>query len=185
MTTPHPPPGPVPPGWYPGPVGVLQWWDGQRWGPTAPPAADNSSTLSVLAHVGTFFGGFVVPLVIRQTEGRRNRFVKHHATEALNFAITHGIVALVLVGLYVAGLVATVVGTASTHHHAAGFGAFFGVVAVVFVVLLAVSVTAVVLTVVGAVRAGQRKYWRYPVSIRLVPGAASKEEVDALNSGIV
>ena len=198
MTTPRPqpdptPPGPppfhraptgVPPGWYPGPSGVPQWWDGQGWGPPAPPPADNSSTLGVLAHLGTFVGGFVVPLIIRQTEGKKNRFVKHHATEALNFAITHGIVALLLVGFYVVGIVASVLGTATTRNPA-GFGAFFGVVVIVFVVLIAVSITAVVFTVVAAVQAGQRRYWRYPVCIRFVPGAATKAEVDALNRGIV
>lgn len=28
-----------PAGWYPGPTGALQWWDGQQWGPFAPPVA--------------------------------------------------------------------------------------------------------------------------------------------------
>lgn len=180
MTTPHPPG----PGWFPGPAGVLQWWDGRGWGPTAPPAADNSSTLAVLAHVGTFFGSFVVPLIVRQTEGKRNRFVKHHATEALNFAITHGIVALLLFGIYLVGIVASVLGTATTRN-AAGIGAFFGVVVIVFVAVFAVSIAAVVFTVIGAVKAGQRQYWRYPISIRFVPGAASRAEIEALNRGMV
>ncbi|WP_426321610.1 DUF2510 domain-containing protein [Microbacterium sp. E-13] len=28
-----------PAGWYAGPTGALQWWDGQQWGPFAPPTA--------------------------------------------------------------------------------------------------------------------------------------------------
>lgn len=28
-----------PAGWYPGPTGALQWWDGRQWGPFAPPTA--------------------------------------------------------------------------------------------------------------------------------------------------
>lgn len=27
-----------PPGWYPNSQGHTQWWDGQRWGPYAPPS---------------------------------------------------------------------------------------------------------------------------------------------------
>ncbi len=30
----------MPPGWYPDPgTGMQRWWDGQAWGPVAPPAA--------------------------------------------------------------------------------------------------------------------------------------------------
>ena len=206
MTTPHPPPGPTPsgppslheqhrtgppPGWYPGPTGIPQWWDGQGWGPVAPPQSDNSSTLAVFAHLGTFIGVFLVPLVILLTEGKKNRFVKHHATEALNFAITHGIVAIVLFAVYIVGFFATFVGAAgaaSTDDAAgfgAGFGALFAVIVVVVLALIAISVVSVVFTIIAAVKAGQRKYWRYPVCVRFVKGAATREEVEALNSGIV
>lgn len=27
----------TPPGWYPGPSGAMQWWDGAAWGPLTPP----------------------------------------------------------------------------------------------------------------------------------------------------
>lgn len=33
------PPQYHPAGWYPGPTGALQWWDGRQWGPFAPPTA--------------------------------------------------------------------------------------------------------------------------------------------------
>lgn len=29
----------MPPGWYPNQHGVVQWWDGTKWGPVAPPVA--------------------------------------------------------------------------------------------------------------------------------------------------
>lgn len=29
-------PGPAAPGWYPNSAGMMQWWDGYRWGPLAP-----------------------------------------------------------------------------------------------------------------------------------------------------
>ncbi len=41
---------------------------------------------SVLAWLGIF--AFVVPLVIRQVQGERSRFVKANATESLNFQLT-------------------------------------------------------------------------------------------------
>ena len=175
MTTP-------PPGWYPGPTGAPQWWDGRGWGPTAPPPSDTSNTMALFAHLGTFIGGFLVPLIIRQTEGTKNRFVKHHATEALNWSITTAIASLVLVVVYVVGILVSVAGAAGTGN-AAGFGAFFAVIVVVVVAALALSVTSIAFVVIGAVKASQRRYWRYPVAIRFVPGAASKEEVDALNRG--
>ena len=202
MTTPYGNPGPPslqkpgpgqlpPPGWYPGPAGGPQWWDGRGWGPTAPPQNDNSTTFGVFAYVGTFIGGFLVPLIIRLTEGTKNRFVKHHSTEALNFAITQGIVTLVLMVVYFVAFFVGIFGTAgaaSTQNDAvfgAGFGAFLLVVVIVIALLFAISIASIVFTVIGAVKAGQRKYWRYPVCIRFVKGAASKAEVEALNRGIV
>lgn len=32
-----------PAGWYPGPTGALQWWDGRHWGPFAPPATQGGA----------------------------------------------------------------------------------------------------------------------------------------------
>lgn len=177
MTTP-------PPGWYPGPTGVPQWWDGRGWGPTAPPPPDNSNTMALFAHLGTFLAGFLVPLIIRQTEGTKNRFVKHHATEALNWSITTAIASLVLFAVYLIGILVTVAGTATTRN-AAGVGAFVAVIVIVVAIACALSIASVVFVIIGAVKASQRKYWRYPVAIRWVPGAASKEQVEALNRGVV
>ena len=50
------PPQPTPPqvlpashgaGWYPGPAGMMQWWDGVSWGPYAPTAARPAKDVGV------------------------------------------------------------------------------------------------------------------------------------------
>ncbi|GAA3213324.1 TM2 domain-containing protein [Microbacterium terregens] len=34
-------------GWYPGPAGMMQWWDGQMWGPYAPQAARPAKEIGI------------------------------------------------------------------------------------------------------------------------------------------
>ncbi len=99
------------PGWYRDRDGRLRWWDGQAWGPTAPEQSEEDSgrTVAVLSHLGVLVGGFPLPLIMRQAEGPRNGFVRHHATEALNFQLTFllvwvaGFAAVAVIGAFDAG----------------------------------------------------------------------------------
>jgi uncharacterized Tic20 family protein len=163
-------PATAPPGWYPTLDGT-RWWDGQAWGPLAPGAqpiddVSQGKTLALISHLGVFVGGFILPLVIRLTEGKKNDYVKHHATESLNFNIT------LMIGWF-AGFVILIVGAASTtpqdHNHSAP-----GWFLVAFVAFFAFWIAAVVFSILGAIRASQGVWWRYPVNIRFVRGAQQR-----------
>jgi uncharacterized Tic20 family protein len=160
-----------PPGWYSDGT-ALRWWDGARWGPYAPlqhPAAGygvgapTTRTWAVLSHLGIFLGGFVLPLVVRLTDGERNEFSRHHATEALNLNITFMIV---WVGLYIPGFIVAIV----TH----GIGLLL-----VIPVMLCLFVLGVVWAIQGAIRANRGEWWTYPLIFRFVKGARPRTGPDA------
>jgi hypothetical protein len=157
----------TPAGWYTDPNGRLRWWDGVQWGMEAPRPADTSSKpLAIFCHLGVFIGGFILPLVVYLTEGKKNDFVRHHAAEALNFNITYFVAMLAWMGCLFGSIV---VGAGTSQSgSAAGPGAlFFLIFGLFFVIYLAVLGMAIV----GAIKAGKDEWWRYPVNIRLVKGA--------------
>jgi uncharacterized Tic20 family protein len=160
-------PGTPPPGWYWDGWGP-RWWDGTTWGPYAPAAPidpiEQGKVLAVLSHIGFFVAGFLLPLVIRVTEGEKNEYAKHHSTEALNFNITFLLA-------WLAGFVLFFVSAGiSAATDTVPWGFF-----VVFPLLMLLWVGSAACAVVGAVRASQRRWWRYPVSIRFVRGARAEE----------
>ena len=147
----EPPAGIAPAGWYPDANGQQRWWDGAHWGAVAPavapatPVGTDPRTLAMLAHLLGLLTGFVGPLVLYLVNGDKDPFVRHHAAESLNFQIT---------------LTIAVVGS---------FLAVF--VLVGFLLLPVVIVGGIVLQIIGAVKANAGEWWRYPVNLRLVPGA--------------
>lgn len=157
-----------PPGWYPD-AGGWRWWDGHAWGPVAPAQqpvwpidpVESGKTMSVLAHVGASFAAILLPLVLRLTEGDKNEYVRHHSTEALNFQITTAIVMF-------AGMLTFMITSIATLDDD-GTGSGWAVVP--FLALIPVFIASATLSIVGAVRAGQGRWWRYPISIRFVRGA--------------
>jgi len=159
-----------PPGWYADPTGALRWWDGQHWGPAAPPvaggvSASNTKALATLSHLGNLLGGFVLPLVIFLTADKRDRYLRHHAAEGLNFQITFG---LVWLGGFLLFFVFGFGGVALAGD-SSGVGAAFGIVFVLFwLLMMATMVASWVLGILGAVRASQGVWWRYPVCVRFV-----------------
>lgn len=144
-----------PPGWYPDSAGNQRYWDGSRWTPqTAPPAvpaqplasgASDEKTLAMLAQLLGIFTGFLGPLVIYLVARDDQPFVKHHAAESLNFQLT------VLIG-YIASFVLMFV--------LIGFLTFF-----------VVWIGALILEIVATVAANRGEWYRYPINIRMVPGA--------------
>lgn len=159
----------IPPAWYPDGTGHLRWWDGRQWGPWAPAPASGAltpvdeRTWALLAHLGIVVGGFVVPLVVRYAFKDRSRFVLHHATEALNFQIT----------TMVAGVLATFAAFAILAVSAGTDSAW----ALLFLPLVLLVVFAPIgLSILGAVRAHQGAWWRYPCNVRLVRGAVAAHE---------
>jgi uncharacterized Tic20 family protein len=160
-----------PPGWYTDPDGATRWWDGRAWGATmgygqvGPPVPNTG--LALLAHLGFLVGGFILPLVLYLTTGKRDDYVRHHSAEALNFQLTYLIVSLATTVLLTGGIFALVVSG----------GSVTGIV--VFVVAMLVYGVTVVLDfvwgIIGAIRAHNGEWWRYPVSIRFVQGAAPRD----------
>lgn len=127
----------------------MRWWDGQQWGATAPVpttgGGTDPKTLAMLAQLLGIFTGFLGPLIIYLVNGDKDRFVKHHSAEALNFHLT------VLIS-YVVSIVLMLV--------LIGFLMFF----VIWVLALVFSIQA-------TVAANRGEWYRYPISIRMVSGA--------------
>ena len=138
-----------PAGWYPDPQGVSRWWDGNAWGDPAPvgqgASGTDPKTMAVLAQALGIVTGFLGPLVIYLVNGEKDPFVRHHAAEALNFQIT-------LILAYVVAFV-------------------LSFILIGLLVLPILFVIGIVFPILAAGAANRGEWYRYPVSIRLVPGA--------------
>lgn len=144
----------TPPGWYPDPSGSGQqrWWDGNQWGivasssvPATTGSFDDERGMATLAQVLAIFTGFLGPLVIWFMARPDQPFVKHHAAESLNFQITVTIAAFV--------------------------SALLMLVLIGFVLLPVLLIGAFVLEIMAAIAANRGEWYRFPVNLRLVPGA--------------
>jgi uncharacterized protein len=166
-----------PAGWY-RKRGTVRWWDGNAWGPEASPTDRNSAQTnpvaegrpwSAVCHLSFFLNALALPVVpvllVRFTVGRKNAFIRHHSTEALNFQLTCWIAWLSFnMGLIVAFRVAAIgdpdpglfIGDPWTL-------TWFGVTVLSMLVFGGLSIF-------GAARASQGRWWRYPVSLPLIPG---------------
>lgn len=147
-----PQPSSPPPGWYPDGNGRTRWWDGQNWGieASSTPVATSSGagderSMATLAQVLAIFTGFLGPLVIYLVAKDDQPFVKHHAAESLNFQITVTIAAIV------SGILMLVL--------------------IGFLLLPVVLIGALVLEIIAAIAANKGEWYRFPVNLRLVPGA--------------
>lgn len=173
------PPGGPEPGWYVDPEGATRWWDGERWtshvssvfsAPTArgePPGFDpaNDRTMALVAHLVALFGGILGIGILYVVVNDRSDFVRHHLTEALNFAICLTVVSfvapLLMLGVVFGGLV--VLGEP-------GLGLMF----LLFPVAIAVSLVAVVLPIMAMVAANKGEWYRYPFIVRAVKGSSGQ-----------
>lgn len=149
------------PGWYFD--GTRQrWWDGTAWGPAATSTDDN--TFATLAHLGSVFGGFILPLVLYvvSKDGRRPE-TRFHAREALNFQLTFLAIYFPAFAIYMF----VVLARAGSGGDGSSAG-FFLVLGLFMLFAFAASIAAIVLGVRGALRANKGERYRYPISIRIL-----------------
>jgi len=149
-----PPPQSPPPGWYPDGQGATRWWDGQQWGVAASqvPAtvqtggmSSDPRSMATLAQVLGLLTGWLGPLVIYLVNGDKDRFVKHHSAEALNFHLT------VLIAYLVCFVLMFVL--------------------IGFVLIFVVIIVSFIFSIQAAIAANRGEWYRYPISIRMVSGA--------------
>jgi len=145
------PSGQAPPGWYPDAQGQMRWWDGQQWGqaqaavPAAAPSSTDPKTMAMLAQLLGIFTGFLGPLIIYLVNGEKDPFVRHHSAEALNFQIT------LLIAYLVAGVLVLVL--------------------IGLLLLPVIWIASIVFMIQATIAANRGEWYRYPINIRLVPGA--------------
>jgi uncharacterized Tic20 family protein len=138
-----PPPGPAypQPGYQavpgvpgPGPAGYY-----------GPPSQSDDRTWAMLGYLLTFVGGFIAPLIVYLVKKDQSAFVRHHAAQALNLAITSAIYSIGL-------LVLAIIAGAVSHG--------LGLLLVVLYVPLGIAFT--VYLIMAAVAANRFELYRVP-----------------------
>jgi uncharacterized Tic20 family protein len=107
----------------------------------AVPTSDEK-TMSMIAHAGGIFFGFLPALIVYLMKKDDSPFVKEQSTEALNFQIT------LFIGYTVSAILAILL-----------IGILTG---------LAIWVGSVILMIMAAVAVNNGQAYRYPVNIRLI-----------------
>lgn len=103
----------------------------------------NDKILIILSHLSIFLGvGLLVPLVVYLAKKQDSPLVADHAKEALNFHIT-----LLIYGI-VAGILCFVL--------------------IGFLLLFVLGIGAAVGAIMAAIRASEGKFFKYPLTIRLI-----------------
>jgi uncharacterized Tic20 family protein len=105
------------------------------------PTSDEK-TLGILAHILTFVGGFIAPLIIYLVKKDESEYVRRQAIESLNFQIS---VVIYCVGCAILTLVI--------------IGIFL---------LIALGILTFILTIIATVKAADGKIYQYPFTIRLI-----------------
>ena len=98
------------------------------------------------------FTGFVGPLILWMMKRDESKFVNHHGKEVINFCIT---LIIPLVALFMVGVPLIILTYC--------LGAI-----IVVPLFLAVNVNALVMMIIGAMKANEGKWWEFPISIRMI-----------------
>ncbi|MEU8786503.1 DUF4870 domain-containing protein [Streptomyces sp. NPDC048637] len=115
------------------------------------------------------FLGWVYPLSLRGNERHKHDpYLRHHATQAVNYGITQAIMAALGLVLYVAS--ALVFAAAATEEQRNGSGLAVPLVTVI-VIFGTYALSGVVCAVIGTVKATRGELWTYP---RLIAWPLSK-----------
>jgi uncharacterized Tic20 family protein len=112
--------------------------------PAAPPAADsNDKLLMVLCHLSLILGfGLILPFIVYLVKRDTSPLVAEHAKEVLNFHLS----------LIIWSIVACL-----------GFFICIG-----FPLLIALGLMAFICAIIGAVKASEGGFYRYPLTLRLI-----------------
>lgn len=133
-------------------------YSGQPWGPD--PGSDRS--MGLVAQLLAMLGGIIATGIFYAVTKERSQFVRHHATEALNFSITLTIVSfavpLAAMALLVIGMLAI--------GQAVAFGGFV----LIFPLVMAVGLAALVFPIRAMLAANRGEWYRYPLIFRFVKG---------------
>lgn len=106
--------------------------------------------MAMLAHLLGAFMGFVGPLIIWLTKKDESAFVDDQGKEALNFQLT------LLIAYFATGALYVVIAFITC-----GIGSFLPIP-------LIVTVFQMVFGIMGAMKANEGEYYRYPFNIRLI-----------------
>ena len=175
---PTPPSGtaPIPPGpsnsyqqpYQRGPLSAAEEVNAASWshyGPLIAVAVCTVLWLSVVGWALAWLGIFVfaIPLVIRQVQGQRSRFVMHHSTESLNFQLTCLLVSFVAVIIACTVLAIMAIPAILTLGLAY---ALLGLLAAGLAIAYTIFVIVVMAKAGNAAKRGES--YRYPLTIRFV-----------------
>ncbi|MCB1029045.1 MAG: DUF4870 domain-containing protein [Microthrixaceae bacterium] len=141
----------------PAPVAKIDW-SGHPW--SNDPAGDR--TMALIAHLLAMLAGIIGVGIFYAVSKERSQFVRHHATEALNFSITLTIASFVLPF----GMMALFVGGLAVFGEGAAFGGFL----IMFPIMIVLWLVAVVLPIMAMLAANRGEWYRYPVIVRFVSG---------------
>ena len=97
---------------------------------------------ALFAHIGTFFGGLFVPLIIWLTKKDESPFVSEHAKESLNFQISLMIYLML--------------------------GVILCFILIGILVLIALSIFSIWVTVKATIEASHGRSYHYPLCIKIV-----------------
>ena len=126
---------------------------GYQTGPAGPPGKDSEKearTMAMLAHLLGALFGFLGPLIIWLVKKDEHPFVNDQGKEALNYQLA------LLIAYVVSGVLYVIISFVTC-----GIGAFLPLP-------LLVTVFQLVFGIIGAVKANNGEYYRYPVTIRFI-----------------
>lgn len=105
------------------------------------PTSDEK-TMALLSHILTIVAGFIAPLVIYLIKKDESAYVKKHAAESLNFQIS---LAIYFIGSFI--LMFVVIGIFT---------------------MIAACIMAFVCAILATIKANEGKFFKYPLTIRLI-----------------
>ena len=151
-------------------------------------------TLAALIHISTFskyiipLGNFIFPLII-WTTGKKDRLIDHHGKQALNFQLSIFFYMVLVAGCALAGILITGINSGIGNYSIPEDIIRLTTVSAAFPLLTVLTIASVLLAglfilelacvIVATVKAGEGKYYQYPVTIKFISSSEEEPEVTA------